>query len=37
LNDGERDVIDCGSGSRDEVRRDAGLEKIKDCEIKDTL
>ena len=37
MNDGERVVIDCGAGSRDEVRRDAGLEKINDCEIKDTL
>jgi hypothetical protein len=37
VNDGERDVIDCAAGSRDEVRRDTGLEKIKDREIKDKL
>ncbi len=33
--DGQRDVIDCGRGARDEVRHDAGLDEIKNCEIKD--
>jgi len=35
-NDGQRDVIDCGRGARDEVRRDAGIDEIKNCEIKTT-
>jgi Ca2+-binding RTX toxin-like protein len=36
-NDGQRDVIDCGRGARDEIRHDVGIDKIKNCEIKDTL
>ena len=33
--DRQRDGIDCGRGARDEVHHDAGLDEIKNCEIKD--
>ncbi|MDQ3791691.1 MAG: hypothetical protein M3341_03425 [Actinomycetota bacterium] len=32
--DGQRDRIDCGRRARDEVYHDAGLDEIKNCEIK---
>lgn len=35
-NDGQRDVIDCGDG-RDSVEFDAGLDTLKNCEIKEAL
>jgi hypothetical protein len=34
--DGQRDVIDCGDG-RDSVEFDAGLDKVKNCEVKTPL
>ncbi len=33
--EGARDLIDCGRGRRDRVTFDAGLDRIKDCEIKE--
>ena len=35
--EGAKDVIDCGRGSRDRVEFDAGLDKVKNCEIKDAF
>lgn len=35
--DGQRDMIDCGRGTRDDVRHDSGLDTLKNCEIKDAL
>jgi hypothetical protein len=35
-NDGQRDVIDCGDG-RDSFEFDAGLDKVKNCEVKTPL
>jgi hypothetical protein len=35
--EGAKDIIDCGRGSRDRVEFDAGLDKVKNCEIKDAL
>jgi Ca2+-binding RTX toxin-like protein len=36
-NDGQRDVIDCGRGTREQVRRDVGIDEIRNCEIRDAL
>jgi hypothetical protein len=32
--DGEKDIINCGKGTADEVSYDAGIDTIKACEIK---
>jgi Ca2+-binding RTX toxin-like protein len=33
--DGQRDEIDCGRGTRDEVHHAAGIDEIKNCKVKD--
>jgi hypothetical protein len=35
--EGQKDVIDCGRGTRDEVTFDAGIDQVKNCEIKNPL